>query len=81
VIAVRIADLSPLVRLTNSRAPYDLDTLGLQIDGRLRHVVDLERDHAVPEMLFPWSRLDGSAVVRGQFDDRAAEVQVLASSA
>src|SRR5271166_7029756 len=76
VVAVWVADLRPRVRVANSRAPYDLDTLGPQIVGRLRHVFDFERDHAVPEVLTPWSRLDSSALVRDQFDDRAAEVQV-----
>src|SRR6516164_681646 len=75
-VTVRVADLRPRIRLANSWSPYDLDTSGAQIVGRLLHVVDFERDHAIPEMLVLWSRVDRSAVVRDQLDDGAAQVQV-----
>ena len=49
---------------------------GLQIVGYLLHVVDFERDHAIPEMLVLWSRVDGSALVRDQLDDGTTQIQV-----
>jgi hypothetical protein len=48
----------------------------LQIVGRLLHVVDFERDHAVAEMLPLRRGIDGDAVIRDQLDDGAAELQI-----
>src|SRR6266481_1704823 len=76
VVAVGVADLRPRIGLPDSWAPDDVDTLGFQIVGRLLHVVDFERDHAVPEMLVLWSRGDRSALVRDQLNDGATQVQV-----
>src|SRR5215471_16945082 len=50
-VPVGIADFRPRVGLANSWAPDDLDTVGLQIVGRLLHIVDLERNHPVSQML------------------------------
>ena len=48
------------------------DRFGPQIVGRLLHVIDFERDHAVSEMLRLWSWLDSSAFVGDELDDGAA---------
>src|SRR5215472_15939876 len=75
-VPVGIADFRPRVGLANSWAPDDLDTVGLQIVGRLLHIVDLERNHPVSQMLGLWSRVDCSAFVCDQLDDGAAEIQI-----
>src|SRR5271169_3345215 len=68
---VGIADLSPRTGFSNSRAPDNVDPLLLQIVRRLLHVVDLERDHAVAEMLPLRRGIEGDAVIRDQLDDGA----------
>src|SRR6516165_11662879 len=71
-VAVGVADFRSGVGVANSWAPDDVDTLGPQIVGRLLHVVDLERNHPVSQMLGLWSRVDCSAFVCDQLDDGAA---------
>src|SRR5262249_2196584 len=75
-VAVRVADLRPRIGFPDPRTPDDLDTLASQIIGGALHVVDFERNHAVSEMLLHRSGVDSSALVRDQFDDGAAEVQI-----
>ena len=60
---VEVADLRPRIGLPGSWAPDDVDTLSPQIVGRLLHVVDFERNHAVSQMLGLWSRVDRDAFV------------------
>ena len=56
--------------------PDDVDTFGSQKVGCLLHVVDFERDHAVPQMLGLRSRVDLCVFVCDQLDDCAAENQI-----
>src|SRR5215469_15485698 len=71
-VAVGVTDLSPRIGLANSWAPDDVDTLGPQIVGRLLHIVDLERNHPISQMLGLWSRVDRSTVIADQLDGGAA---------
>src|SRR5437870_1564764 len=76
MVAAGIADLRPGIGVAVARAPDDVDAFGLQIFGGFLHVVDFESDHAVAEMLVPWSRFDCAPLVRNQLDCRAAEFEV-----
>jgi hypothetical protein len=71
-----IADLCPGVRLPQPWTPDNLDTLGFEVVGRLLHVVDFERDHAVAKMLLLRGWIDRSTLVSNQLDHGAAQIQV-----
>src|SRR5215831_8059236 len=76
MIAIRILDLGSRILVADSRPPDDVDPLRLQILDGLLHIVDFERYHAVPQMFLLGGGLDGSALIRDEFDDCAAQVPV-----